>query len=85
MLKTVESNFKVIEKEELKVKRTVDQTLQIEQQLVTATQNPIMNPFIFPINNHINDDFLMGLSRSPQQSQRQIDPAVQLKLEEDRL
>ena len=75
------------EKEELNIKRTVDQALQLEQQLATAIQNPIlMSPFIFPINNHhTNDDYFMGIPSSPQPNQRQIDPAVKLKLEEDRL
>ena len=82
----MESNFKSIEKEELKIKRNVDQALQIERQLGAAIQGPIlMNPFIFPMNNQSNPDFFMGTPTPPQQIQRQMDPALQQKLEEDRL
>jgi len=86
LLKNIEASFKILEKEELKVKRNVDTGLQVERQLAAAIQSPVlMNPFIFPMNNQINDGFFVGMPNSPGQQPRQMDPAYQQKLEEDRL
>jgi len=87
-IKGAEINFRNIEKEELKVKRNVDQGIQLERQLAQAINNPIiMNPFMFPMGNQQNDPFFMGFPQqnSPGVQPRQMDPAMQQKLEEDRI
>jgi hypothetical protein len=85
-LKTAEANYKALDKEEAKIKRNIDQSLQIERQLTQAMNNPlIMNPFIFPMNNQQgNDQFFMPFPQA-NSPQRQLDPAAQAKLEEDRI
>jgi len=87
-LKNAEDTYKALEKEESKIKRNVDNSIQMERQLTQALNNPlIMNPFIFPMgNNQVNDPYYMQFpqANSPQQ-QRQMDPVMQAKLEEDRI
>jgi len=86
-LKAAEQNCKTLEKEELKVKRSVDNNMQIEKQLTQALNNPLlMNPFLFPQNmNQVNDPFFMPFPQAHSPQQRPIDPATQARLEEDRI